>query len=85
MLKLINKRFFSTRPSWNEYKKSSAKYGQNQGGSGRAEYEQEIKERTERKLNWNIKNRWEQRAITEILQNQDIKQARYRDFAKVGA
>ena len=51
--------------------------------SGRAEYEQEIKERTERKLNWGIKNRWEQRALDDVVQNADVRNARFKDFTRI--
>eukprot|EP00355_Strombidium_rassoulzadegani_P002522 CAMPEP_0168610596 /NCGR_PEP_ID=MMETSP0449_2-20121227/1875_1 /TAXON_ID=1082188 /ORGANISM="Strombidium rassoulzadegani, Strain ras09" /LENGTH=167 /DNA_ID=CAMNT_0008650919 /DNA_START=108 /DNA_END=611 /DNA_ORIENTATION=- len=40
--------------------------------------EKEVKERTERKLNWNIKNRWEQRALDDVKRN-----SRFRDFARL--
>ena len=42
-----------------DFKKEQAKFGRDRNDSFRAEYEKEVKERTESKLNWNIKNRWE--------------------------
>lgn len=69
--------------SYADYKKNQAKF---RGGdsSDRAEYEKDLKERTERKLNWNIKNRWDQRALDDVMKNNDIKEARYRDFSRMG-
>lgn len=51
--------------------------------AGRAEYEAERNERVQRKLNWNIKNRWEQRQLDDIMLNIDVRSARYRDFSKM--
>ena len=34
-------------------------------------------------MNWNIKNRWEQRALDDVMKNQDIKSLRFRDFSKI--
>jgi hypothetical protein len=34
-------------------------------------------------MNWNIKNRWEQRALDDVLKNVDIRSMRFRDFAKI--
>ena len=45
--------------SWSDYKKHQGRFGQNRTDADRLEYEKEIKERTNRKMNWNIKNRWE--------------------------
>jgi hypothetical protein len=42
-----------------EFKKEAAKFGRDRTDSYRVEYEKDIKERTETKLNWGIKNRWE--------------------------
>jgi hypothetical protein len=47
------------------------------------EYEKEIKDRTDRKMNWNIKNRWEQRELDDVYKNFDIKEARYKDFTRI--
>eukprot|EP00347_Sterkiella_histriomuscorum_P004560 403359998 len=47
------------------------------------EYEKEIRERSESKMNWNIKNRWEQRQLDDVLKNQDIKSLRFRDYSKM--
>jgi hypothetical protein len=34
-------------------------------------------------MNWNIKNRWEQRALDDVMKNTDIKSLRFRDFNKI--
>lgn len=68
--------------SWADFKKAQAKY-KGASGAERIEYEKELKERTERKLNWNIKNRWEQRALDDVMKNTDIKEARFRDFTRI--
>jgi hypothetical protein len=47
------------------------------------EYEREIQERTKNKLNWNIKNRWEQRQLDDVFKNTDIRNMRFRDFGKI--
>lgn len=51
----------------------------------RAEYEKEKKQRMETKMNWGIKNRWEQRALDEVFKNKDVRQAQFRDVAKIKA
>ena len=67
----------------NEFKREQAKFGKDRDDSYRAEYEKEIQERTKNKMNWNIKNRWEQRALDDVMKNIDIKSLRYRDFTKM--
>ena len=59
-----------------------AKFGKDSSNPYRAEYEKEVKERTDRKLNWNIGNRWEQRELDDIYNNSDIRSIQYKDFAK---
>ena len=68
-----------------EFQKEQAKFGRDRNDSFRAEYEKEVKERTESKLNWNIKNRWEQRQLDDILKNQDVKSIRFRDYTKLAS
>jgi hypothetical protein len=34
-------------------------------------------------MNWNIKNRWEQRELDDVMKNVDIKSLRFRDFTKI--
>jgi len=36
----------------------------------------------ERKMNFNIKNRWEQRALQDVLLNNDVREAKHRDYSK---
>ena len=67
--------------SWSDFQKSKQKFGQH--AHDNAEYEREIKERTDRKLNWNIKNRWEQRALDDVYKNTDVRNARYKDFTRM--
>jgi len=67
---------------WSEYKGHQAKFA-GADDHGRAQYDAEVAERTNRKLNWNIKNRWEQRALDELMQNEDVKSAHFRDFTKI--
>jgi hypothetical protein len=66
-----------------QFKKEQAKFGKDREDSYRAEYEKEIQERTKNKMNWNIKNRWEQRALDDVMKNTDIKSLRFRDFNKI--
>lgn len=74
--------FAGGRPTWDDFRKSQGKFGKDQQGAYRAEYEREVRERTERRLNWNIKNRWEQRALDDVLMNKDIREAQFRDYSK---
>ena len=39
----------------------------------------------ETKLNWGIKNRWEQRALDEVIKNKDVRRAQFRDLAAIKA
>ena len=45
--------------SWEQFKRHQGKFGKDRNDSYRAAYEKEKKERSELKLNWGIKNRWE--------------------------
>lgn len=47
------------------------------------QYDQFIKERQDRKLNFNRKNRWQQRELDDIMKNFDIRTAKFKDFAKI--
>ena len=69
--------------SWRDFNRHQGKFGKDRTDADRLEYEKEIKERTSRKLNWNIKNRWEQRALDDVHKNFDVREARYRDFTKI--
>lgn len=66
-----------------EYTKEQAKYGKDRSDAYRLEYEKEIQERTKNKMNWNIKNRWEQRTLDDVMKNVDIRNTRFRDYAKI--
>jgi hypothetical protein len=66
-----------------EFKKEQAKFGKDRDDAYRAEYEKEIQERTKNKMNWNIKNRWEQRALDDVIKNVDVRSIRFRDYAKI--
>lgn len=84
LLVLTQSRAFaqSQGASWQDFKQNSHKYAKD-GEHGRAEYERELKERSERKLNWGIKNRWEQRELQEIVENKDVRRTRFRNVAKL--
>ena len=69
--------------TWEKFKKSQGKFGKDRNDSYRAAYEKELKERTETKLNWGIKNRWEQRALDEVLKNRDVRNSQFRDLQKI--
>jgi len=34
-------------------------------------------------LNWNIKNRWEQRELDDVVKNMDVRAAQFRDFTRI--
>ena len=65
-----------------EFRKEHAKFGRDRTDTYRTEYEQEVKKRTELKLNWGVKNRWEQRMLDDIIKNEDVRNIGFRDFAK---
>jgi hypothetical protein len=58
-------------------------YGKDRDDSYRAEYEKEKMKRFETKMNWGIKNRWEQRALDEVLKNKDVRQSQFRNLHKI--
>lgn len=68
--------------SFQDFQKAQGKF-RGADDASRAQYDAELKERTNRKLNWNIKNRWEQRQLDDMLQNYDVKAAQFRDFTKL--
>jgi hypothetical protein len=37
----------------------------------------------ETKLNWGIKNRWEQRALEDVLKNRDVRQVQFKDMNRI--
>jgi len=51
----------------------------------RLQYEAEQKKRMETKLNWGIKNRWEQRELDAVFKNKDVRAAQFRDLDKIKA
>lgn len=55
------------------------------GDAQRAEYDAEMKKRYETKMNWGIKDRWEQRALDEVVKNKDVRAAQFRDLDKIKA
>ena len=34
-------------------------------------------------MNWNIKNRWEQRELDDVLKNLDVRATQFRDFTNI--
>jgi len=51
----------------------------------RAAYEAEMKKRMETRLNWGIKDRWEQRELDSVIKNRDVRAAQFRDLDKIKA
>ena len=41
----------------------------------RVAYEAEMKKRMETRLNWGIKDRWEQRELDSVIKNRDVRAA----------
>ena len=68
------------RPSWDEFKRSSGKFGKD---THSAEYEKEKKQKMETKMNWGIKNRWEQRALDDVIKNKDVRHAQFRNISLI--
>jgi len=66
-----------------KYAKEQAKFGQNRTDSSRLEYEKELKDATALKLNWGVKNRWEQRELDEVLKNQHVRRSSHRDISQI--
>ena len=69
--------------SYSEYKQNQGKFGKGRDDAYRAEYEKDLKKRYELKMNWGIKNRWEQRELDMVLKNRDVRQAQFRDLSKI--
>ena len=69
--------------SYSEYKQTQGKFGKGRDDAYRAEYEKDRKKRYELKMNWGIKNRWEQRELDMVLKNRDVRQAQFRDLSKI--
>ena len=69
--------------SWESFKTQQGRFGKDRDDSYRAAYEKEKKERFETKLNWGIKNRWEQRALDEVLKNRDVRKQQFRNLDKI--
>jgi hypothetical protein len=69
--------------SYGQYKQSTGRFGKDRNDSYRDTYAKEQKERSERKLNFGIKNRWEQRDLDEVLKNRDVRKSQFRDIAKI--
>lgn len=63
--------------------KSQGKFGHGKEDSYRAEYEQEKKKRNDLKMNWGIKNRWDQRELDDVLKNKDVRSAQFRDLDRI--
>jgi hypothetical protein len=64
-----------------KYAKEQSKYGRNRVDASRLEYEKEVKDRTNLKLNWGVQNRWEQRELDEVLKNQHVRRSSHRDIS----
>lgn len=69
--------------SWEQFKQHQGKFGKDRDDSYRASYEKEKNERTNLKLNWGIKNRWEQRALDDVLRNKDVRAIQFRNMEKI--
>ena len=70
---------------YEDYKKDRGKFGKDRDDEYRTAYEKDKKQRMETKLNWGIKNRWEQRSLDEIIKNKDVRSAQFRDLAAIKA
>ena len=66
-----------------KYAKEQSKYGRNRVDASRLEYEKEVKDRTNLKLNWGVQNRWEQRELDEVLKNQHVRRSSHRDISQI--
>lgn len=72
-------------PSFEKFKREQGKFGKNRDDLYRDAYEKDRKVRMETKLNWGIKNRWEQRAMDDVIKNKDVRKAQFRDVATIKA
>ena len=48
-------------------------YGTDRDDEMRAAHEKELKQRYEKKMNWGIANRWEQRELDAVMKNKDVR------------
>lgn len=83
-----NEKKFKTSASWGKYWKTQSAMGSRsdpeaQASASRAEYEADVKKRYETKMNWGIKNRWEQRELDTVYKNRDVRAAQFRDLDKI--
>jgi len=69
--------------TWEQFKQSQGQFGKDSTSGYRAQYEKEKKDRFDTKLNWGIKNRWEQRALDEVLKNRDVRKVQFRNMDKI--
>ena len=69
--------------SWKSYKATQASLKQDRADPEKAAYEAEIAKRRETKLNWGIKNRWEQRELEAVIKNKDVRAAAFRDIDRM--
>jgi len=72
-------------PSFEKFKREQGKFGKDRDDLYRDAYEKDRKVRMETKLNWGIKNRWEQRAMDDVIKNKDVRKAQSRDVATIKA
>ena len=70
--------------SWEQFKRHQGKFGKDRSDdSYRDAYEKEKTERMTTKLNWGIKNRWDQRALDDVLKNKDVRNAQFRNMHRI--
>ena len=50
-------------------------HSEGQARDERMQYEAEMKKRQETRLNWGIKDRWEQRELDSVIKNKDVRAA----------
>ena len=60
-------------------------HSEGQARDERMQYEAEMKKRQETRLNWGIKDRWEQRELDSVIKNKDVRAAQFRDLDKIKA
>ena len=65
---------------YEEFKKTQGKFGKGRDDEYRDAYEKDKQQRMQTKLNWGIKNRWEQRALDEVIKNKDVRRAQFRNL-----
>ena len=63
-------------PSYKSFQKMKSAMGHSETvRDERAAYEAEMKKRMETRLNWGIKDRWEQRELDSVIKNRDVRAA----------